>query len=216
MRKCISKRRLGPQSTRFYFSRVSVSWLLFRSLYACHMIFLKTSQWYYWLSLKQHIYSLNCSKTSSKFSCAVDIFQAGTINLNVNNPQGCQPCFCFGLGLKCSEKQWATGQVCHLVLFCVHRSSVVFARRRQGDCLSNEYTVWFHAHHCNILQLGFASLCACIAFVFWIVCFNYSTPLKNLEGIWRDLDNFCIPCSDLCLAVHLIQQKHLFVFWQWQ
>uniref|UniRef100_A0A915BQN1 Laminin subunit alpha-2 n=1 Tax=Parascaris univalens TaxID=6257 RepID=A0A915BQN1_PARUN len=40
-----------------------------------------------------------------------DRCRAGTINLNVNNPQGCQPCFCFGLGLKCFEKQWATGQI---------------------------------------------------------------------------------------------------------
>ncbi|KHN76799.1 Laminin subunit alpha-1 [Toxocara canis] len=40
-----------------------------------------------------------------------DRCKPGTINLNVNNPQGCQPCFCFGLGLKCFEKQWVTGQI---------------------------------------------------------------------------------------------------------
>uniref|UniRef100_A0A0N5AQR3 Laminin subunit alpha-2 n=1 Tax=Syphacia muris TaxID=451379 RepID=A0A0N5AQR3_9BILA len=35
-----------------------------------------------------------------------DRCKPGTINLDVNNPEGCQPCFCFGLGKSCSERKW--------------------------------------------------------------------------------------------------------------
>lgn len=38
-------------------------------------------------------------------------FQEGTINLNANNPIGCQTCFCFGQSGICSEKKWDRGQV---------------------------------------------------------------------------------------------------------
>lgn len=38
--------------------------------------------------------------------------QEGTINLDMNNPEGCQPCFCFGLSKECREKQWNRGEVC--------------------------------------------------------------------------------------------------------
>ncbi|CAG9529626.1 unnamed protein product [Cercopithifilaria johnstoni] len=35
-----------------------------------------------------------------------DRCKKGTINLDIKNPEGCQPCFCFGLSKKCNEKLW--------------------------------------------------------------------------------------------------------------
>ncbi|VDN06764.1 unnamed protein product [Thelazia callipaeda] len=40
-----------------------------------------------------------------------DRCKKGTINLDVKNPDGCQPCFCFGLSKECHEKQWSRGQI---------------------------------------------------------------------------------------------------------
>ncbi|KAK6105271.1 Laminin EGF-like (Domains III and V) family protein [Brugia pahangi] len=40
-----------------------------------------------------------------------DRCKEGTINLDMKNPKGCQPCFCFGLSNKCHEKQWNRGEI---------------------------------------------------------------------------------------------------------
>lgn len=40
-----------------------------------------------------------------------DKCKPGTIFLNPNNPQGCQPCFCFGKGTSCKEGNWAVGHI---------------------------------------------------------------------------------------------------------
>ncbi|OZC06693.1 hypothetical protein X798_06324 [Onchocerca flexuosa] len=40
-----------------------------------------------------------------------DQCKKGTINLNMKNPEGCQPCFCFGLSKECHEKQWNRGEI---------------------------------------------------------------------------------------------------------
>ncbi|KAM3721816.1 Laminin subunit [Dirofilaria immitis] len=40
-----------------------------------------------------------------------DRCRKGTINLNMKNPEGCQPCFCFGLSQECHEKQWNRGEI---------------------------------------------------------------------------------------------------------
>uniref|UniRef100_A0A915Q449 Uncharacterized protein n=1 Tax=Setaria digitata TaxID=48799 RepID=A0A915Q449_9BILA len=40
-----------------------------------------------------------------------DRCKEGTINLDIKNPDGCQPCFCFGLSKECYEKQWIRGEI---------------------------------------------------------------------------------------------------------
>uniref|UniRef100_A0A0R3RFI4 Laminin subunit alpha-2 n=1 Tax=Elaeophora elaphi TaxID=1147741 RepID=A0A0R3RFI4_9BILA len=40
-----------------------------------------------------------------------DRCKKGTINLDIKNPEGCQPCFCFGLSKECHEKQWNRGEI---------------------------------------------------------------------------------------------------------
>ncbi|KAI6208105.1 hypothetical protein M3Y96_00079500 [Aphelenchoides besseyi] len=40
-----------------------------------------------------------------------DTCKKGTIYLNVENPLGCQSCFCFGKSEECEERQWSTGLI---------------------------------------------------------------------------------------------------------
>lgn len=40
-----------------------------------------------------------------------DVCKPGTIYLSQDNPQGCQPCFCFNKSNECTEQQWSTAVI---------------------------------------------------------------------------------------------------------
>uniref|UniRef100_A0AC35FYQ3 Uncharacterized protein n=1 Tax=Panagrolaimus sp. PS1159 TaxID=55785 RepID=A0AC35FYQ3_9BILA len=53
----------------------------------------------------------NCICKSNVEGKFCDQCKPGTIFLNQNNPQGCQPCFCFGKSTDCKEGNWAVGKI---------------------------------------------------------------------------------------------------------